>query len=340
MPESPLVPTSIVQAVLRAARSAGLDPDALLRAVDLDPAAVAEPEARVPFEKEDALWREVYRRTGDHELGVRAAELLERGAFRGLEYAVRSSRDLREGLTVLERFARVLHGTRLYELHLDPSGAATLRYEAPHAELALPTHFALAAIVVLGRDATGTTWRPREVRFAHAAPPTLAAFERVFQAPLRFDQRESAIDIGPEALEAPMREADPTLSAVLQSYLVEELGALDPLRSLEDAVHASICRSLPDQDATLERVAAEVGLSERVLQKRLKAAGTSFQEQLDQARVALARRYLAADDMTLAGAALLPGYSDVTAFHRAFKRWTGETPGDFRRRARHEGVEG
>lgn len=340
MSESPLVPTSIVHAVLRAARSVGLDPDALLRAVELDPAEVATPEARVPFEKEDALWREVYRRTGDHELGVRAAELLERGAFRGLEYAVRASRDLREGLVVLERFARVLHGSRLYELHVDPSGAATLRYETPHAGLALPLDFALAAIVVIGRDATAREWRPREVRFAHPAPPATEAFERVFQAPLRFDQRESAIDLGPDALATPMREADPTLCAVLQSYLVDELGALDPLRSLEDAVRSSICRSLPDQDATLERVAAEVGLSERVLQKRLKAAGTSFQEQLDQARVVLARRYLASDDTTLAGAALLLGYSDVTAFHRAFKRWTGETPGDFRRRVRDAGTEG
>lgn len=80
-------------------------------------------------------------------------------------------------------------------------------------------------------------------------------------------------------------------------------------------------------------MAGRLGLSSRVLQKRLQTLGTSFQELLDGARETLAKRYLLEPTANLSATAVQLGYSDVTAFHRAFKRWTGLTPGEFRRRA-------
>lgn len=329
------VSTLIVQAVLEAAARRGIRREALLDAVGLDPQAVADPYALVPLAKEDALWREVLARTGDEAFGVKAATFLSRGAFRGLEYLVRSSQTLGEGLSALERFARLLHGLRLYALRHEADGGASLTYASPHTDRAadLTADFALAATLVICRDATGVDWVPRAVRLRRRAPPSDAAYRRVFRSTLAFEQPENALELGPELLAVPMRDADPTLSAVLEHYLESELTLLDPVRSLEDAVRAAIVRALPKQDATLEAVADDVGLSPRVLQKRLQAADTSFQEQLDRAREALAKRYLQQPGISLAGAALMLGYSDATAFHRAFKRWTGLTPGEFRRRA-------
>lgn len=329
------VSTLIVQSVLEAAARRGIRREVLLDAVGLDPQLVADPYELIPLAKEDALWREVLARTGDEAFGVRAATHLRRGAFRGLEYLVRTSQTLGEGISALERFARLLHGYRLYGLRHEADGGASLTYASPHTDRSadLTADFALSSAMVICRDATGIDWTPRAVRLKRRGPASDGPYQRLFRAPVLFEQIENALEISPEVLAMPMKDADPALCAVLEHYLSSELQTLDPVRSLEDSVRAAIVRALPKQDATLEAVAEDVGLSPRVLQKRLQAAGTSFQEQLDRAREALAKRYLTQPGISLAGAALLLGYSDATAFHRAFKRWTGLTPGEFRRRA-------
>jgi AraC-like DNA-binding protein len=329
------VSTLIVQTVLEAAERAGLGREALLASVGLDGSAIADPYYSLPLAKEGALWREVLVRTGDEAFGVRAAVRLKRGAFRGLEYAVRTSQTLGEGLSALERFGSLLHAPRLLELRPEPGGGASVTFAWPHSDRAadLTADFALASVLVLSRDATGVDFAPRRVRLRRRAPSDDGEHRRLFRSPLHFGQVENALELSADVLSTRMKDADPMLFDVLQHYLAADLRALDPVRSLADTVRTAIVRALPEQEATLEAVARDVGLSPRVLQKRLQGAGTSFQEQLDDARVTLAKRYLLQPDLSLSGAALRLGYSDVTAFHRAFKRWTGLTPGEFRRRA-------
>lgn len=331
------VSTLILQAVLRAAGRRGLDPDELLAKVGLDPNKVRDPYELVPIDREDALWREVYARTGDQAFGLEAAQAIDRGSFLALEYVVRTSQTLGEGLRVLERFARLLHGHRPYELRSEPDGSAVLAYRDSHdgdVHAALLCDFALAAVVLICRDATGVDWSPRRVRFRHEKPNHVRPYRALFRAPVEFGCDETAIELDPEVLSTPMTEADPALQAVLQHYLEADLETRDPSVTLEHAVRVAIGRSLPKQDAELDAVAEVLGVSPRVLQKRLQRVGTSFQEQLDRVRESLAKRYLVQPGISMAGTALLLGYSDATAFHRAFKRWTGLTPGDYRRRAR------
>ncbi|HJL16368.1 MAG TPA: AraC family transcriptional regulator [Sandaracinaceae bacterium LLY-WYZ-13_1] len=321
--------------MLEAAGELGLAREDLLADVGLDAQSLADERPPVPLAKEDALWRAVLARTGEETFGLRAAELLRRGAFRGLEYAMRSSQTLGEGLTAFVRFSRLLHGAARYGLRHEPDGGASVTFASPHTDRSadLSADFALASIVMIGRDATQADWTPRAVRLRRRPPLSDVAYRALFGTGPSWQQAEDALELGPRALATRMREADAVLFAVLEHYLAVELEALDPMRSLEDAVRAAIVRALPKQDATLEAVARDVGLSPRVLQKRLQAAGTSFQELLDGVREGLAKRYLTQPGLDLSGAALLLGYSDVTAFHRAFKRWTGLTPGEFRRRA-------
>jgi AraC-like DNA-binding protein len=332
---SQVVSTLIVHTVLEAAECAGLRREELLESIGLDASAVAEPSCSLSLAQQHALFREILVRTGDEAFGVRAAVGLRRGAFRGLEYVIRASRTLEEGLRALARFGRLLHGPRLLEVRSESNGGAAVTFAWPHGDRAadLIADFALASVLVLCRDATGTELSPRRVRFRRRPPGSDALHRGLFRSPLFFGEVENALELSPDVLSTRMKDADPMLRAVLEEYLTADLEALDPVRSLADTVRTAIVRALPEQDATLEAVARDVGLSPRVLQKRLQAAGTSFQEQLDVARETLAKRYLLQPEISLSGAALRLGYSDVTAFHRAFKRWTGLTPGDFRRRA-------
>lgn len=323
----PRVSTLIVQAMLQAAAKNGLDARELLEQV---------PGTGIHL-REGLFFRLLGAHTGERAFGLRAARALERGAFEGLEYAVRSSSTLREGLRTLERFTRLVSAERRYRLHEDLSGRASLVLESEREADPMVTEFALGVVLVLGRDATGVEWVPAAVCFRHAANIERPLYERFFGAPVRLEHSEDALLLDREVLDLPLRSADPALHRVLERYLRGDLDTLEPTRSLELEVRAAIRRALPEQNAGLDAVAAHVGLSPRVLQKRLQQAGTSYQELLDKVREAQAKRYLAQPNLSLAGTALALGYSDVTAFHRAFKRWTGVTPGDFRRRA---GVDG
>jgi AraC-like DNA-binding protein len=239
---------------------------------------------------------------------------------------------------MLERFSRLVSAERRFVLRQEPGERLVLVLDGGRESTEpLGAVFALAAIVALGRNAAGISWSPATVRFRHEALAELPRYEEFFEAPIAFAQSEDALVLGPDTCALPMREADPALLRVLEQYLRKELEALDPAQSLEDAVRTAIMRALPEQNADLETIASHVGLSSRVLQKRLQHAGTSFQEVLDRVRESLAKRYLVQPSFSLAATALALGYSDVTAFHRAFKRWTGVTPGDFRRRALREG---
>ncbi len=331
----------IVQAVMQAAAKSGLDDDHVLRAAGLAREHVRDPAIAVPLANEEALWSALGRETGDAGFGLRAARCVERGALHGVEYAMRTSATLGDALRMLQRFARLLHRDRRFALRQEATGGASLVYESPHDEhaAAMMTDFALALVVAICRDGARQAWSPSIVRFRHGPIVPADRYRSFLDAPVQFDAAENAVVLDGDGLEIPMREADPVLCSVLERYLRGELEAIDPAQSLEDAVRTAIARALPEQNADLDTVADRVGLSSRVLQKRLQQANTSFQELLDRVREAQAKRLLLQPRVSLAGTAIQLGYSDVTAFHRAFKRWTGLTPGEFRRRAGRDALE-
>lgn len=322
--ETARVSTLIIQAMLRAAARNGFEARPLFEQI---------PATTSPSCREELFFRMLGAHVDERAFGLRAVGALERGDFEGLEYAVRSSSTLREGLRTLARFSRLVSTERPYRFHEEPCGKTMLLLESERHPDVIFAEFALGFVLQLGRETTGVNWSPDAVHFRHAAKNERLLYERFFGAPVLLEQEKDALVLDPEVLELPLRGADPALHRVLERYLRTELETVEPARSLELEVRASILRALSDQDVSLDSVAAHLGLSPRVLQKRLQQAGTSFQELLDRVRESLAKRYLLQPTLSLAGTALALGYSDVTAFHRAFKRWTGLTPGDFRRRA-------
>jgi AraC-like DNA-binding protein len=129
----------------------------------------------------------------------------------------------------------------------------------------------------------------------------------------------------------PTMRPDPDLVSVLGRRLrqLEPSGAEE--RSIAAAVRARVEEDLPSGDVTAARVAAELDLSARTVDRRLAAEGTSFRGVLDGVRRARAEQHLRDPRMTPGEIAFLLGYSESSAFHRSFKRWTGLTPREFRR---------
>jgi AraC-like DNA-binding protein len=171
----------------------------------------------------------------------------------------------------------------------------------------------------------------REVRFQHAAPKDTSEHERIFRAPVQFERGDSELVFESALLRLPLVEADPTLCAMLDRHAEELLTKLPRRGGLIDDVRALLRQSLNGGDPGLEAISQQLGLSPRTLQRKLKDERTSHQDLLDEMRRDLSVRYLQEPEMAICEVAYLLGFSEPSAFHRAFRRWMGTTPRAYRR---------
>jgi AraC-like DNA-binding protein len=197
-----------------------------------------------------------------------------------------------------------------------------------------PAEFAFATTVSHLRMALGSTWSPREVLFAAPPPASDAVHRRFFGCPVRFDVAASTIVLDAADLALPMQRPDAELGRVLERHADHLLGALGGTRDFLDDVRRAIVVALPDANATVARTARQLGVSVRTLQRRLQEHGESFDGLYDQTRRALARRYLDDPGVSIQETAHLLAFGDLRGFYRAFKRWEGRTPAEYRRQAR------
>jgi AraC-like DNA-binding protein len=274
------------------------------------------------------------RATGDDNLGLHVAEQAELGSFDVHFYAMVSSPTLGAAFERVCRYQRLIHETS--QVLLEKSGDRALLSHRLPGGMAAPRQTAellLAAWVRAGRVATRTRWSPAEVRFAHKAPRDSRDHERFFGAPLRFATGENALVLPAALLDMPCRRTDPSLLSLLDRYAADRL-SVPQAATFADRARAALSEELQAGNVTAQSVAARLGVSIRTLHRSLAAEGTSYGRLIDQLRLDIAERHLIDDRMSVAEVAFLVGFSEISAFHRAFKRWTGRTPVTFRAEAR------
>jgi AraC-like DNA-binding protein len=333
MAASPTVSNRIVKLVLAMVAARGGDPAECRRRVGLDEAALADVEGRVPLEQEGRLWTEAARLLGDSDFGLHAAELLQPGAFDVLDYALRASPDLAEALARLGRFNRLLHDVaEIGVRHEGDRACVWHRFRGdPRGAVRHAAEFTVASWVVFGRQSTGQDWAPREVWFQHAQPADVSGLRRFFRAPLRFGQPENAMLLDRGILAIPLLKADPGLCVVLDRHAEDLLRRLSPVAESPLArVRRVVSEELESGEFSAASVARRLKMSPRTLQRVLAEEGTTFRDVVEELRRELALRYLHERSVSISEVAFLLGFSESRAFHRAFKRWTGKTPGEFR----------
>lgn len=250
-------------------------------------------------------------------------------------YVALASPTLGDALQAYQRYERLFYGASLAEVAVT---ADTLEIRWPQG---LPTFslltdtVGLAALTAfLRRHAEGAP-AALEIRFAQPAPAdpaARAAYAGHFGCPVRFDAGHTALVLPATSLSAAMLRGDPGLRELLDRQARALLQALPDPDALDRALQAVMLRLLPEGAVTLADAACAVSVSARTLQRRLAARGMSWQQLLDRTREQLARQYLADASLSLSEVALLLGFSDQTAFQRAFRQWTGSTPLQARRR--------
>jgi AraC-like DNA-binding protein len=312
----------------------GYDPGPFLQTQGIDGEMLREPDATVPMSACVGLLADGVRATGDDNLGLHVAEHAELGSFDVHFYAMVSSPTLGAAFERVCRYQRLIHETS--QVRLEKSGDGAVLSHRLAGGMAAPRQTAellLASWVRAGRVATGTTWTPAEVRFAHREPRDSRPHERFFGAPPRFAAGENALLVPVALLDLPCRRTDPALLSLLDRYAADRL-AKPPATTFADRARAALSEQLQGADVTAHRLAVRLDISVRTLNRGLAAEGTSYRRLLDQLRLDIARRHLVEDRVSVAEVAFLLGFSELSAFHRAFKRWTGCTPAAFRARTR------
>ena len=306
---------------------------ALLEELGIEPAILERWDLLVDAELELELvrWAVIHRGPG---VGLDAAAALHRGGLSVLEYLMRTADDVGSALQMLIRYQHLLATPPTYARMTEDDVRITLArpYDISSAVEVAIAEFALAALVFSGRDATEPPWDPARVIFRHAPTTARERYREKLRCTVDFDAAESMLVLDRDLLDRRMTDADPRLQRLLLDCMKSVLGPRALGGRIADEVLAVVLELLPTGWLAVGTVAGQLGLTARTLQDRLKDEGTSYTELLESARRDLAHRYLREDQLSVPDVALLLGYSEASAFHRAFKRWTGLTPRQYRSR--------
>lgn len=314
-------------ALVALAERAGFERAELLAGVSVEPSRLSDPNARVPFADLLPIWERTDELT-DAPLALRAAAQLPFGAYRVIDFLCWSSPNVREGVHKLARYMPLLN--EAVSMDVDEDG--DLVQVGLNADFDIPrsyAEFVFAAMIVRQRIVHTEPLTLSAVHFRGTAVSDRSEYEAAFQCPVHFDADLNRIEFTRADWLRPLQPSDPSLFATLTEH-ADRLMSARTQSDLTTHVEGVIAQQLQGGDASLERVAKHLAMSERSLQRRLKEAGTTFAALLESRRAAAARKYLAAGDFSVHEVGHLLGFSGPSSFSRAFKRWTGMTPGQYR----------
>lgn len=252
-----------------------------------------------------------------------------------LGLAMKTAPTLRASLERVERYWRVVTDTAVYRL--DESGdPAFLVFEARtrhHPVLEFRNEGALAGFARNMRLFVQAELVPEFVTFRHACRGDPERYADLFGCPVRFGAERDAIALRRSMLDLPNRLGDAAVSDFLTAHLETEIGPLRDDPSLRAALLRHLTPALSNGVPQAGAIAREMGMSERTFYRRLAEEGLTFRDVLTEAQSSLAQELLRDSSNSIAEIAFLTGFSEQSTFSRAFKRWVGQAPAQFRQRA-------
>ena len=331
--ESITVAASVVLRSVEFCRRRGHDPERLCRDAGVSYQMLLKKEERLPLPLVRAVCLRALEVSGDEYFGLHLAQDVENETHYDVGVlALMASETLGAALHRLGKNARFWgDGQRLKFEVVEQGLRIRSMMPGPMDAFARHSHECALAEVVLGaRKLCGSLVCPVVVRFRHQPSARLDEYQNVFECPIEFEAAHNELIFAQGTLATPMAHANAAFLSVFQRQLDDALARLPPRARTSDAVRAVAASALRQGGMDLAKMARMLSMSERTLQRRLQAEGTSYFEIVDSARHEMALAYLARG-VPLAEIADLLGYSDGVAFHHAFKRWTGRAPSDFMR---------
>ncbi len=321
--------------IAQALRLSGVDPLELMAEAGIDGAKLADPEWRVSGDRYSAFLQRCVELSGDEAFGLLAAEQLRPQVLRSLGLAWLASDTVYAGLQRLVRFARIVSTAARLSMR-EESGLVIIELGSiagAEQTLGADRDYAVGSVVRMCNLALGEFIAPAAVTLDRPRPAQPERWESKLCSRVTFDSEVCSLSWYRADIEEPLVTGDPVLARandeLAEAYLQSFLN-----RSTARDVADKILLLLPDGPPSQQQVAEALHISNRTLQRKLKDEGTSFSDLLQDTRLQLARRYLDQGSRSVVETAYLLGFSEPSTFSRAFKRWTGRSPAEFREAAK------
>jgi AraC-like DNA-binding protein len=308
------------------AAQVGLDAGAMLREMAIDRRALTQPDLRIPAQAVAELLEVSAARAGCPTLGLRMAESRRLSDFGAVSLLITHQATMRDALMTVVQYRQLLNESLV--VHVEEHGDLVIVREellvGGLAPISQAYELAIGVIYRLFRALLGSRWRAQSVNFTHAAPADLTIHRRMFGSIVEFNSDFNGLTCSRSDLDAPNPSADPALAELAERY-VRTLPNADR-RSMSQEVQKSLYTLLPLGGGSISKVAANLGLNERTLQRRLRQEGADFSGLLNDIRKDLTLRYLANRNLALSRIAGLVGYSRQSSFNRWFAEEFGTSP--------------
>lgn len=315
---------------IQLARSYDVDPTPILIKVGIDPAITSDYNARIPSDKVHSFYQKLAEVIPEPNFGLDAGQFWHPTQMGALGYAWMTSSTLRSAFGRLVRFSRSVLGSVDVTTKESDSGLS-LVFDFSNESYAPP--FRLdghrSVILTMIQCNSGHDFHPQSVSFSHTKPENTSGFYALFQCPVIFDADIDSLTISLEDADKPRACSNKQLSQLHDQLLVEYVAKLDK-NNIVERVKLAIINEMGTGNFSDSTIAASLFMSQRTLQRRLEENNTSFKQLVNEVRQDLADTYLNDSSLTLTEISFMLGFSEMSAFSRAFKRWSGKSPTDYR----------
>lgn len=322
-------------ALIRTLDALGCDSDSLLAQAELKLDDIRESHQRIPERKMRRLWQLAEDQTGDPAFGLQLQRFITPNTFHALGIALWSSACLYDALVRLARYGKVLSngGEKTFQ-QLGEQYCLEVTVLRDADNQAVISHHAIdalfASLIAICRSIFRQDYRPVSVELERDEPPSVAAYKEFFCCPVTFGSQVNRIYFDAATLHDELPARDTELAFQAESIAASRLAALDK-QDIVNQVHMMIRTLLPSGELSESLVADRLNLPQHQLQRKLLLENLSYKTLLNETRHDMALQYIANVDIPLNEIAYLLGFSEQSNFNRAFKRWTGKTPGQYRK---------
>jgi AraC-like DNA-binding protein len=312
----------------------GLDAIGIARQAGVDLATIPTPAERIEIAKIDAILRVAIPLIRDPAFGLQAARCWHPTNLGVLGYAWLASSTLRTGLHRVARYSRLVGERGQLEIEETRHGV-TVRFwgkrgnPAVVAVAAVLVDIAMALLLDMCRMNAGAALRPIAASLRRGAPERVEAYQHFFGCPVRFGAAENVFVLSAQDADRPLPSSNKQLAAVFDKMLTEEQARLDKF-DVVARCRAAVLEQLPSGEASVEGTAKQLHMSRRTLQRKLAEAATTYVQLVDDARKDLALRYIEDPHRSVTDITFSLEFSQPSAFNRAFRRWTGLAPSEYR----------
>lgn len=324
------VSVSVLEQINRYLIQKGVDTNNFFKSVGIDPKILLAPDERITVQQYVAIEEQAALITNDECYGVHMGQFAEAGNWSILGYMMMNCNTINDAFRKFEKYSVIIGNLIRGEYHTGTNTVAivlSIPENAPEISKHCYQGY-FSSMVRLARTLSGKNINPLEVGFTYKKPDYINEYERIFGCNVLFEQEQNYLILSKEVVETPVISPNKNLLEYFENYAKEFLAKLEPSKMTYKVKHL-LLSNMDDDNMTIRNVAKKLAVSVRTLQAHLKKEDTEFSELLRSTREQLAKKYIK-ENYSVEDITYLIGFSDPSTFRKAFKKWTGFTPKEFR----------